>query len=81
LEENSLTKEYKRACQEVSQIIQYLDKESYLKLPNNLIKLIEKEKDRNYKVNISSEIPIYEQPLLKETKSILAVIYRLYLCN
>lgn len=76
-----MTKEYKRACQEVSQIIQYLDKESYLKLPNNLIKLIEKEKDRNYKVHISSEIPIYEQPLLKETKSILAVIYRLYLCN
>lgn len=76
-----MTKEYKKACQEVSQIIQYLDKEEYAKLPNNLIKLIEKEKDRNYKIHISSDTPIYEQPLLKETKAILAVIYRLYLYN
>lgn len=76
-----MTKEYKKACQEVSQIIQYLDEENYSKIPKNLIKLIEKEKDRNYKVQIASDTPIYEQQLLKETKSILAVIYRLYLCN
>lgn len=76
-----MTKEYKKACQEVSQIIQYLDEENYSKIPKNIIKLIEKEKDRNYKVQIASDIPIYEQQLLKETKSILAVIYRLYLCN
>ena len=81
MEENSLTKEYKRAFQEVSQIIQYLDKEDYAKLPNNFVKLIEKEKDKKYKVHITSDVPIYEQPLLEETKSILAVIYRLYLCN
>lgn len=74
-----MNKNYKMACAEVSQIIKLLDEDDYNKLPKNLIKLIEKEKDKNYKVNITSDIPIYEQNLLEETKSILAVIYRLYL--
>lgn len=76
-----MTKEYKKACKEVSQIIRMLDKEDFVKLPNSFIKMIEKEKDRNYNIQISSDIPIYEQNLLKETKNILAVIYRLYLCK
>ncbi len=76
-----MTKEYKKACQEVSQIITKLDKEDFSKIPSNLIKLIEKEKDRTYKVHISPDIPIYKQKLLNETKAILAVIYRLYLCD
>ena len=58
-----------------------LDKEDFEKLPNSFIKMVEKEKDRNYNIQISSDIPIYEQDLLKETKNILAVIYRLYLCK
>ena len=76
-----MTKEYKKACQEVSQIIKYLDGENYAKLPSNFIKLIEREKDRSYKARITQDIPLYEQPLLKETKAILAVMYRLYLCR
>ena len=78
---SQLTKEYKKACQEVSQIIKMLDKDELAKLPSNFIKMIEKEKDRKYNVQISNDIPLYEQNLLKETKSILAVIYRLYLCK
>lgn len=76
-----MTKEYKRALQEVYAIIKKLDLESFSKLPNNFIKLIEKERDRNYKISISDEIPLYEQKLLDETKAILAVLYNMYLAE
>lgn len=76
-----MTKEYKKALQEVYAIIKKLDAESYSKLPDNFIKLIEKERDRNYKIIIDDEIPLYEQKLLDETKAILAVLYNMYLTD
>lgn len=70
---------YKKAYAEVSYILKQLEEENLKKIPANLLKLIEKEKDKNYKINITLDTPIYEQNLLRETKAVLAVIYRLYL--
>lgn len=76
---NVVNNNYKKAYAEVSYILKQLEEENLKKIPANLLKLIEKEKDKNYKINITLDTPIYEQNLLRETKAVLAVIYRLYL--
>ena len=72
---------YKKAFVQVEQIIDALDEEDYQKIPPNLIRLIQKEKDKKFRSKVSLEIPLVEQELLPETKAILAVIDRLYLCS
>ena len=74
-----MTKEYRRALQEVYEIIKLLDAKDFAKLPVNFIKMIENKRDKSYNFNISDEIPFSEQELMEETKAILAVIYRMYL--
>lgn len=74
-----MNQNYKRALSEVRYIIEQLDEEDFKRIPKKLIDLIEKEKDKKYKVNISFDVPIYNQKLLKETRAILDVIYRMYL--
>ena len=72
---------YKKAFVEVEQIINQLDEDHYQKIPKSFIQLIQKQKDKKYKSRISFKKPLIEQKLLPETKAVLAVIHRLYLCS
>ena len=71
--------EYQKALQEVKLIINQLEKEDYEKIPDGFIKMMEKQRDKRYKPSIEWNIPLTEQPLLEETKAILAVLYKMYL--
>lgn len=70
-----------QALSEVYSIINHLDKNLYKKIPNNFINMIENNRDLKYDVNIDYTKNINEQNLLQETRVILSLIYRDYLCT
>jgi len=71
----------RQAFTDISIIIQMMSKSMKNKINPNFIKLIEENKDTEYVSNIDKEIPLKEQTLNENTKIILALIYRDYLCS
>lgn len=69
---------YPKAYREVYEILKYVPEEDLSKIPQDLIKTIETNMDKNYTYNIQEEIEFEEQPMLRETRAILAVLYRDY---
>ena len=70
-----------QAFSEVYDILMRLEKGLYDKIPKEFITAIEKNRDMEYKVNIDYSKDINEQELLMETRIILSLIYRDYLCD
>ena len=70
-----------QALSEVYSIINHLDNNLYKKIPDNFIKMIENNRDLKYDVDIDYTKNINEQNLLRETRVILSLIYRDYLCT
>lgn len=66
---------------EVYDILQHLDPKLYNNIPDTLIKFIDENRDKNYKVNIDYSESINKQKLQKGTKIILSLIYRDYICD
>ena len=66
---------------DISVIISMMPTEMKSKISNSFINFIEKNKSNNYVSNISPNIPLKEQNIRKETKEMLGIIYRDYLCN
>lgn len=75
-----MTKVY-QAFTEISVMLNHMDNEIINKIPKSFILFIEKNKDLKYKVNIDWSKKINDQPLLKETRIILALLYRDYICS
>ena len=76
-----MTKIYQQAFSEVNEILSYLSKENYNKIPKEVIDAIEENKDDDYVFFIDTTIPFEEQELLEESKAILFNIYKDYLSN
>lgn len=76
-----MTKIYQQAFSEVNEILSYLSKENYNKIPKEVIDAIEKNKDDDYVFFIDTTIPFEEQEILEESKAILFNIYKDYLSN
>lgn len=70
----------KEAFCEVYDIIKHMDKEMQEKIPNNFMNLIKENKALNYEFNIDYKKDIKNQ-ILRETKIILSLVYRDYLCS
>ena len=70
-----------QAFTEISVMLNHMDNEIINKIPKSFILFIEKNKDLKYKVNIDWSKKINDQPLLKETRIILALLYRDYICS
>lgn len=66
---------------DVSVIISMMPIEMKSKISNSFINFIENNKSNNYVSNINPNIPLKEQNIRKETKEMLGIIYRDYLCN
>ena len=66
---------------DISVIISMMPTEMKSKISNSFINFIEKKKSNNYVSNINPKIPLKEQKIRKETKELLGIIYRDYLCN
>lgn len=70
-----------KAFSEIDTILEYSNEEIKNKIPNNFKQLIKNNKDINYKLVLDEKKSLNEQKLLIETKEILALIYRDYLCS
>ena len=71
----------RRAFADVSIIIKMMSKSMRNKIDPEFIKFIEENKDVNYISNIKPNIPIMNQNIELNTQTILAFIYREYICS
>lgn len=69
---------YEIALTEVDEILNFTDTELVNKIPIAFRKFIERNKNKDYKPNITPGIPISEQVIKKETQAILSLIFRSY---
>lgn len=78
--QNIETKEtrYKKAFKEIYIIINDLSEELYLKIPKSFIKLVKENMDLKYNVTLEK---IEQEGEMPETKTIMALMYRDYLCD
>lgn len=66
---------------DISIIIGMMPTEMKSKISNSFIDFIENNKSNTYASNINPKIPLREQYIRKETKEMLGIIYRDYLCS
>lgn len=76
-----ITMQDKQAFTDLSIIIQMMPKYMQEKINSEFIKLIENNKDTSYISKIKTDIPIKYQELSETTETLLALIYRDYLCD
>ena len=72
---------YKKAFEEVYEVLSYLDDEEYKKIPKDVVEAIEENRDEKYVFFLDEELSLSEQDLLEESKAILFNLYRDYLAN
>lgn len=70
-----------KSFSEVIDIIEHSEIEIQQKIPDKLKQLLKENRDTNYILDIDYSKDINEQELLQETREILAMIYRDYLCS
>lgn len=73
--------EYSLAMSEVLCIINQSDDSYKNKIPLSFKRFIEENADTTYNPNFDVKVPLKSLNLRKETKGILALIYRSYICN
>ena len=76
-----MTLVYQNALAEVDTILKLLSKDLLEKIPNSFLDFIEQKKSKTYVTNLDMKLNSSEQNLMKETKAILSLIYRDYLCD
>ena len=69
------------ACAEISEILNNIEKKTYDKISLNLIRFISNNKNNEYVFKLDYSKNLLEQNLLPETKIILGIIYRDYICS
>ena len=72
---------YREAYSEVYFILLHMECSDVKKIPKDIINVIRKNRMKNYEVNINPYIPLDNQELKEETKAILALLYRKFLCD
>jgi len=70
--------EYANAYSEVLEILKYISKEEYSKIPKNLIEVYEKNANKNYYFNYNPNKTLEEQNASTITKCIIAILFRDY---
>ena len=70
---------YYNALSEVSTILQHLELKELKKIPTEIIKDIEENKNLEYTYEIDNEKKLSEQKMLPETQAILSILYRDYI--
>ena len=71
----------KNAYAEVYTILQELNEKEYNKIPPEVIKTIEANRNEEYEYELDDELELKEQPMLPETKAILFNLFRDYLAT
>lgn len=76
-----MTVEYQNALAEVDKILKLMPEDLLCKISKSFLNFIEEKKSKSYVTNLDLELPLNKQNLLKETRIILSLIYRSYLCD
>lgn len=76
-----MTKDYQEALAEVNEILKFSSIDLVKKIPYKFKKFIEDNMDNNYKVTLDLDKPLNEQQIKSETKNIMSLIYRDYICT
>ncbi len=76
-----MTLVYENALAEVDSILKLMPENLLHKIPKSFLDFVEQKKSKSYITNFNFDMPLYEQNLLKETRMILSLIYRSYLCD
>lgn len=76
-----ITAQDKQTFADISVIIKMMPEEMRGKISKEFIKFLEQNKDTEYTSYIDSTKPIKQQKLHKDTQTMLALIYRDYLCD
>lgn len=76
-----MTKQDRQTLVDISTVIQMMSKTMQQQISPSFVEFIEKNKDNNYTSYINKTVPLREQQLTENTKTILALIYRDYLCS
>ncbi len=71
----------KNAYAEVYKILQELNEEEYNKIPPEVIKTIEANRNEDYEYELNDELELKDQPMMPETKAILFNLFRDYLAT
>ena len=71
----------KNAYAEVYTILQELNEEEYNKIPPEVIKTIEANRNEDYEYELDDELELKDQSMLPETKAILFNLFRDYLAT
>ena len=71
----------KQAFSEVYDIIEHMEEKVKEKIPKGFINFIKENMDLNYKIKIDYSESLGNQNLLHETKVLLSLIYRDYICD
>lgn len=69
---------YHKAYVEVLEVLKYIPKEDFEKVPKDIIETLENKKDMEYKYDLNKDVAFENQILMKETKAILANFFRDY---
>ena len=67
-----------KVYKEIYEILKYIPKSELNKIPNGFIKFIEKNMDTNYTYKVENVQDFEKQPMLRGTRTILAILYRDY---
>lgn len=70
-----------KAWSEMDFIIDNLNIEFSNKIPDRIKNFFKNNKDKNYKVNLTVDTPIYNQNLLEETKIFIQIIFKLFIAE
>ena len=73
--------EYRQALFEVYKILENTDEEIKNKIPEKFIKFVKENMDTNYKFELEKGKELVRQNLKYETKQIIALIYKYYICG
>lgn len=72
---------YKKAYTEVLEILKYIPKDEYSKIPQSKIEFYKKNMDKGYKYEFDPSTSISEQNILVETNGILVSLFKDYLAT
>ena len=73
--------EYRKALFEVYKILENTDEEIINKIPEKFMKFVKENMDTNYKFELEKGKELIKQNLKDETKQIIALIYKDYICD
>lgn len=76
-----MTKEYREALTEVNEIFKFCDINIIKKIPYKFRKFVEDNMNTDYKFEMDLSKSINQQNISKQTRYILAMIYRDYICD